>query len=105
VQSLADSLISRRSYRKATHILQTAVRLLHTVSPQHMNHSDQQYNISHFANLTSRTISLFLTDSNDTYESLRLLELGRGILANFQLEVHSDISGLAELHPEIAQHF
>ena len=39
------------------------------------------------------------------YKSLQLLELGRGILANLQLEVRSDISVLASSHPALAQKF
>ena len=35
------------------------------------------------------------------YKALQLLELGRGILANLQLEVRSDISVLAVDHPDI----
>jgi hypothetical protein len=34
-----------------------------------------------------------------------LLELGRGIIANLQLEVRSDISVLATSHPELAKQF
>ena len=41
----------------------------------------------------------------DAYRSLQLLELGRGILANLQLEVRSDISILAVSHPNLAKQF
>ena len=65
----------------------------------------QQYNISQFSNITSRAVSISLADAEDPYNSLQLLELGRGILANLQLEVRSDISVLAASHPDLAQQF
>jgi hypothetical protein len=66
---------------------------------------DQQHNISQFANITSRAVSICLEDAEGPYESLQLLELGRGILANLQLEVRSDVSVLAASHPDLAQQF
>lgn len=48
---------------------------------------------------------LSLADAVDPYNSLQLLELGRAIMANLQLEVRSDISVLAAYHPNRAQRF
>ena len=70
-----------------------------------MKRSDQQFNISQFSHITSRAVSLSLADAEDPYNSLQLLELGRGILANLQLEIRSDISELAASHPDLAQQF
>ena len=70
-----------------------------------LHRRDQQYNISQFASVTSRAVSLFIADAEDPYNSLQLLELGKGLLANLQLEVRSDISVLATSHPNIAQQF
>jgi CHAT domain len=67
--------------------------------------SDQQFNISHFPNITSRAVSLSLENTDELYKSLQLLELGRGIIANLRLEVRSDVSVLAESHPDLAQQF
>ena len=103
--SCSDLLISQKSYNRAKSILQAAVQLLPTVSPRQLKRSDQQFNISQFANITSRAVSLCLADAEDPYKSLQLLELGRGILANLQLEVRSDISVLAASHPDLAQQF
>ena len=103
--SCSDLLISQRNYSRAKSILEAAVQLLPTVSPRQLKRSDQQFNISQFANITSRAVSLSLADTDEPYESLQLLELGRGILANLQLEVRSDISVLAAAHPDLAQQF
>ena len=103
--SCSDLLISQRSYDRAKPILQAAVQLLPMVSPRQLKRSDQQFNISQFANITSRAVSLHLADADDLYKSLQLLELGRGILPNLQLEVRSDISVLSASHPDLAQQF
>jgi len=103
--SCSDLLISQRSYDRAKPILQAALRLLPTVSPRELRRSDQQWNISRFANITSRAVSLSLADAEDPYNTLQMLELGRGILATLQLDVRSDISVLAASYPDLAQQF
>ena len=104
-QSCSDLLISQGNHSRAKPILQAAVRLLPRISPRQLKRSDQQFNISQFANITSRAVSLSLANTDESYKSLQLLELGRGILANLQLEVRSDISVLAASHPDLAQQF
>jgi tetratricopeptide (TPR) repeat protein len=101
----SNFLISQKDYNRAKYILQTAVRLLPIISPRALKRGDQQYNISRFANITSRAVSISLESAEDPYISLQLLELGRGILEHLQLEVRSDISVLAGTHPNIAQQF
>jgi hypothetical protein len=46
-----------------------------------------------------------LASADNLYNSLQLLELGRGILANLQLELRSDISILEVSHPDLANQF
>ena len=103
--SCSDLLIHQRSYQRAKFILQAAVHLLPMISPRTLKRSDQQHNISQFVNITSRAVSLYLEDAEDAYPSLQLLELGRGIIANLQLEVRSDISVLEASHPDLAKQF
>ena len=103
--SCSDLLISQRNYRRAKSVLHSAVHLLPTVSPRTLKRSDQQHNISQFVNITSRAVSLYLEDAEGAYQSLQLLELGRGILANLQLEVRSDISLLETSYPDLAKQF
>ena len=103
--SYSDLLINQRCYKHAKPILEAAVRLLPIISSRTLKRSDQQYNISRFSNITSRAVSISLADADYPYNSLQLLELGRGILANLQLEVHSDISVLAISHPDLTEQF
>jgi hypothetical protein len=104
-QSCSDLLISQRNYSRAYPILRTAVQLLSRVSPRQLKRRDQQFNISRFINIASRAVSLSLENADESYESLQLLELGRGILANLQLEIRSDISMLSASCPHLAQQF
>ena len=98
-------LISQRMLKRAKPILEAAVHLLPRLSPRQLKRTDAQFNISQFADVTARAVSLCLENMDDPYKSLQLLELGRGILANLQLEVRSDISVLVADHPELAQQF
>ena len=101
----SDLLISQRRYNRAIPILEAAVKILPKVSPRTLQRSDQQFNMSQFINITSRAVSLHLADADDLFKSIQLLELGRGIISNLQLEVRSDISVLEESHPDLARQF
>lgn len=104
-RACGDLLISRKMHKHAKLILETAVHLLPNLNPRQLKRTDAQFNISQFANLTARAVSLRLENLDDLYGSLQILELGRGILANLQLEVRSDISELGAKHPGLAQQF
>lgn len=103
--SCSRLLIGHNRYKDAKDILKTAVRLLPTISLRALKRSDAQHNISQLANITSRAVSLCIADGEDPYQSLQLLELGRGILATLQFEVRSDISDLEAFCPDLAQQF
>jgi tetratricopeptide (TPR) repeat protein len=103
----SDLLVRQRNYKRAKLILDGAVRILLSISPRTLKQSDQQYNISLFANITSRAVSVSLANTEDPFDALQLLELGRGIISNLQLEVRSDISVLGSYpeHRKLAQQF
>jgi tetratricopeptide (TPR) repeat protein len=102
----SEVFVQQKMYDRAKPFLATAVRLLPLVSPRSLNRKDQQFNISQFANLTSLAASLHIAAGEDPYETLQLLEIGRGIIQNLQLELRSDISLLAESqHADMAQKF
>ena len=101
---LSNLLVGRDNQRAKT-VLQSAVRLLPAVSPRALKETDQKYNLSQFADINSRAASLSLACGENSYDTLRLLELGRGIIASSQLEIRSDISRLAESFPDHAQQF
>ena len=104
-RACADLLIRQGMFARAKTILEAAVHLLPRLAPRHLKHTDAQFNISQFVNLTNRAVSLSLETMDDSYRALQLLEVGRGILASLQLEIRSDISVLAANHPELAHQF
>jgi len=104
-QTCADLLISQRMPKRAKPILESAVYLLPRLSPRLLKRTDAQFNISKFTEVTAKAVSLSLEDMDDPWKCLQLLELGRGILANLQLEVRSDISALETHHPKLARQF
>jgi len=104
-RSCADFLIRQGRFSRAKPILEAAVHLLPKLAPRYLKQTDGLFNIGEFVNLTGRAVSLALEDKDPPYEALKLLELGRGILANLQLETRSDISILKAQHPELARRF
>ena len=103
-ESAANWLKDRDPVR-AKELLQAAVELLPIIAPRTLSRSDQQYSIARFAKITSRAVSLVLECGEEPYNGLRLLELGRGVLASLLIEVRSDISILEEQHPALAEEF
>ncbi len=94
-----------RDWGRANTLLRTAVELLPNISPRVLNQIDQQYQISQFAGITSRAVSVSLQCGEEPYRAVQLSELGNGILATLQLQVRSDIVVLEKLHPDLAKEF
>ena len=90
---------STRAYRA----LSLVVSLLPKVSPRSLARNDQQFRISRFSGLAAQAASLALEIGESPYVAVRLLESGRGVLANLQLQVRSEIWGLRSAHPELAR--
>ncbi|OZJ04077.1 hypothetical protein BZG36_03385 [Bifiguratus adelaidae] len=98
-------LIDRPDWEQAESMLRTAVELLPTTTPRTLDEIDRQYNISQFAGINSRAVSVSLQCSANPYQALQLSELGNGVLANLQLQVRSDVRDLQESHPHPARQF
>ena len=98
----ASRLLLTGDKQRAKTLLKDAVAILPIVSPRILMRKDQQYNISECAGITALAVSLSIECGEDPHEALSISELGRGMLANMQLEVRSDISRLAESHGTLA---
>jgi hypothetical protein len=101
----ASRLLVTRDPNLAKPFLQAAIELIPVINPRSLKQSDKQRNISVFAGVTSAAVSVFLECGESPYNALQLLELGRGPIASFQLELRSDVSKLESLNPGIAQQF
>jgi len=86
-------------------LLQEAVNLLPAVSPRSLKHTDKQHMLADFAGLASMAAATALNAGKDADHALRLLELGRGVIASLLMEMRGDISDLKQQHPELADEF
>ena len=105
--SASQLLVDRdsNSWNRAKAILRIAVDLLPTTSPRTLNQLDRQYNISQFAGITSRAVSVSLQCGETPYRALQLSELGNGVLATLHIQMRSDVLLLKESHPDLAHPF
>lgn len=91
--------------QRASHFFSLAVDLLPEMSPRILARSDQQRRIAMYSPIASLAAATVLDLSGDSVEALRLLEIGRGILASLQLDTRTDITDLESVHPRMSQEF
>lgn len=102
---MASQLLKGSDVRYANSILQTAIHLLPLVSSPTLAESDQRHNISRFAGLTSKAVSISLECGDSSATALQLSELGRGVIAQLQLQIRSHPAALKASYPELGQRF
>lgn len=86
-------------WAEASSLLDAAVEMLPTVSPQFLSPDDQQYTLSKLSPLTAAAIAAALQAGSDPSHCLKLIELGRGILMGFAIDCRID---LPQLHQNSA---
>src|SRR4051812_48409990 len=89
----------------ASILLQEAAELLPAVSPRTLKHTDKQHMLADFGGLASMAAATALNVGKDAYSALRLLELGRGVIASLLMDMRGDISDLRRDHPGLADEF
>ncbi|EMT67086.1 Putative 30S ribosomal protein S17P-like protein [Fusarium odoratissimum] len=90
---------------KASALLREAVLLLPKVSPRFLAHADRQSLLSSLSGLTSMAAAAALSANKGPYEALRLLELGRGLISGFVMDIRTDTSELKLEYPGLAKEF
>ncbi|KAH8202264.1 hypothetical protein TruAng_003541 [Truncatella angustata] len=83
----------------------TAMSLIPLLTPHSLANSDKQHLIIEVAGLVSNTAAAALMAGKSTYEAIRLLELGRGVIIGSSIELRADISNLQLNHPQLAEEF
>jgi hypothetical protein len=101
----ARVLASQLNWEESSDFLQGAVKLLPIVSPRLLGNNDKQRILGQFAGLASETAAISLEAGKDEHYALKLLELGRCVIASLLLETRTDISDLKEQHPGLAADF
>ncbi|KAK6502499.1 hypothetical protein TWF506_003080 [Arthrobotrys conoides] len=104
-QAAACILASQRDWEASSLLLEQAVALLPVVSPRSLDHTDKQSMLAEFSGLASMAAAISLEAGRDAYHTLRLLELGRGVIASLLMDMREDISSLRERHPNLASEF
>ncbi|KAI9770997.1 MAG: hypothetical protein M1840_002701 [Geoglossum simile] len=98
-------LAGQSKWDDSSKLLQDAVKLLLSVSPRSIQHSDKQYMLEDFAGLASMAAAAALNAEKMPCHALQLLESGRGIISGLLMEMRGDISDLEEKHPRLADEF
>ncbi|KAI0887517.1 CHAT domain-containing protein [Annulohypoxylon maeteangense] len=104
----AEILCLQSKWGEAGQLLREAVNLLPTVSPRSLKHTDKQDTLSKFAGLASTAAAVSLYEAEDeegAYHALKLLELGRGIIASVLMDMRVDVSDLKQKYPTLAREF
>ncbi|CUS12371.1 unnamed protein product, partial [Tuber aestivum] len=92
--ALACLLYSKERFHESSSILEGAVGLMASVNLQLLRRDDQQHILSELSGLASAAASVALQAGREAYHSLKLLELGRGIIMGFTIDSKSEESDL-----------
>ncbi|CUS11106.1 unnamed protein product, partial [Tuber aestivum] len=101
----ASLLYSAGNFRESISILEDAVNLIPSVDLRFLKRDDQQHMLSELSGLASIAASVALQAGREAYDSLKILELGRGIIMGFLIDSRSDVSDLKTDHPPTFDRF
>ena len=90
---------------ESSSLMEAAVRLLPLVSPRSLKHADKELGLKIHNGLASRATAYALRAGRKPYDALKTLELGRGIIASFLMDLREDISGAEQCNPDLATEF
>src|ERR1700737_115686 len=101
------AVLLKNNAERASRVLTKAVNLLPRARPRVGRLDDKQINLSKFNGLASDAAALCIraTEIPDVSEALRLLELGRGVIASAYFDTRGDIGELKNKHPILAEKF
>lgn len=101
----AEILVRMSRWKEAAQLLEEAINLLPTVAPRSLQHTDKQDMLAKFTGLASMAAAVALNAGKSAYDALKLLELGRGVIASLLLDMRGSISDLKTQHPSLATAF
>ncbi|RDA85714.1 hypothetical protein CP532_0749 [Ophiocordyceps camponoti-leonardi (nom. inval.)] len=96
---------SHVSWEGSSVLFEEAVKLLSTVSPRSLKHTDKQHVLAHSSGIAASAASAVLQACGDVDRALQLLELGRGVIAGLLMDMRGDLSDVKEKHPMLADEF
>ncbi len=83
----------------------TALSLVPLLTARSLSNSDKQHLLVDIVGLASDAAAVALMANQPPYEAIRLLELGRGVIASSLNELRADTSYLQQEHPKLAQEY
>ncbi|RSL57487.1 hypothetical protein CEP54_008279 [Fusarium duplospermum] len=89
----------------ASRMLSQAIELLPRIISRRLLRSDQQFILSQIPGLAADAAALEMRTHKRADEAVRLLELGRGVIAGLYINERSGTAELEEAHPELARRF
>lgn len=92
-QKAADNLNCAGKWKESSEILSRAVSLLSKVSSRSLSQIDQQYVLREFAALGTLAASVMLEAGEDVLHALRVLEVGRGVIASLNVDRREETQG------------
>ncbi|MFE3188016.1 tetratricopeptide repeat protein [Nocardia sp. NPDC059240] len=106
----AGKLAAESHPARAAGLLASGVRLLPRVALRELTRTDQQYALGGYAGLAADAAAMALSDPTTSEDerpgiALQLLEAGRALLLGQALHLRSDITDLAEEHPQLTDRF
>ncbi|RPA95672.1 hypothetical protein L873DRAFT_1744875, partial [Choiromyces venosus 120613-1] len=94
----APLLYSSGKFQESSVILEDAVNLIPSMNLRFLKRDDQQHILSELSGWAVTASSMILQAGREAYDSLKLLELGRGTIMGFAIDSRSDLSDLKRDH-------
>ncbi|WP_439658640.1 CHAT domain-containing protein [Lentzea sp. HUAS TT2] len=98
----AYEMVTQRNWQGALEAFRLAVELLPRTAPRHVTQADRERALAAFAGLASDAAACAL-QAGDPLLAVALLEQGRGVMIGHALDARTELTDLAEQHPELAR--
>ncbi|KAK6544679.1 hypothetical protein TWF694_001365 [Orbilia ellipsospora] len=101
----AVAMAARQMLSDASRSMDFMVDRLPLLAPRQLSQQDQQHNLAQVTEFAVLAASVGLEVGKDAYHAVRLLELGRGVIAGLHFGARSDLANLREQHAGLAAKF
>jgi hypothetical protein len=90
-------------YKEAFRVAKNTIELVHLLFLPSLSNYDREYSLSEMEGLASDGAAIALTNGQDCFQAVNLLELGRGLLHGSLYDLRSDLDELWSGYPELAE--